>query len=530
MTTEPFRVSYHPTLECLITTFLTAAVAKAWKDFMLSNAEKQGIGVLAFRSPQVNKIHQRYLELHPDLIAGSYVIDGTEILEVYAYYLENKKADKGTILRFVHSEGLAADEPFPGLKKVKASFPDRAQAAYCDHWVSNVFNRNEFLDTLHDTLGFTPKVDFNAGVVAAGEAQIESTVTGNEASVEVLDPTMALRDQSQVYLPINNALSEVGHVHGFLKELGQGVQHIASRVDDLVAFVQRANEIREATGEGVSFLGIPRSYYGILRAEDLEASCGPEGAEDIVTLLRQEGILSKDAAVNLDASPESLAATLSSGLDGDSLEVFEAHTEDIVHTILRSRYTNLYKLLRDEVSEETYMGIVRNKILVDIQGKDLLYQIFTSNILQRKAGEEAPFLEFIQRVCSAGSLRPGCGGFGIRNFLTLFLSIELSKAMNDYDSAQQRGDEKAATYALAMVDCFTEQLNESNPILTAISDAMTEEGVCKVQLEKDSTQSEWVERMQLASQRKQEGNERLMACSQKFSDRMKCLKEEHALG
>ena len=33
-----------------------------------------------------------------------------------------------------------------------------------------------FLDTLYDTLCFTPKVDFNAGVVAAGEAQIESTV------------------------------------------------------------------------------------------------------------------------------------------------------------------------------------------------------------------------------------------------------------------------------------------------------------------------------------------------------------------
>ena len=46
------------------------------------------------------------------------------------------------------------------------------------------------------------------------------------------------------------------------------------------------------------------------------------------------------------------------------------------------------------------MTIVRNKILVDIQNDDILYQIFTQNVLQRKAGEEAPFLEFIQRVCS----------------------------------------------------------------------------------------------------------------------------------
>ena len=39
------------------------------------------------------------------------------------------------------------------------------------------------------------------------------------------------------------------HVHGFLEEIGQGVQHIASRVDDLPAFVQRANDYREITGE-----------------------------------------------------------------------------------------------------------------------------------------------------------------------------------------------------------------------------------------------------------------------------------------
>ena len=73
------------------------------------------------------------------------------------------------------------------------------------------------------------------------------------------------KDQSQVYLPINNALSEVGrllafqppwyhdvpwdqpgcgramlcqgHVHLYLKEIGQGVQHIASRVEDLPTLV-----------------------------------------------------------------------------------------------------------------------------------------------------------------------------------------------------------------------------------------------------------------------------------------------------
>jgi hypothetical protein len=103
------------------------------------------------------------------------------------------------------------------------------------------------------------------------------------------------------------------------------------------------------------------------------------------------------------------------------------------------------------------LKIVQNQILVDIQGKDVLYQIFTANVLQQgmkcsimiiesvtrvnfenikigvrltriEAEDEAPFLEYIQRVCGLDELshfRPGCGGFGIRNFLTLFLSIEV---------------------------------------------------------------------------------------------------------
>ena len=48
--------------------------------------------------------------------------------------------------------------------------------------------------------------------MAAGEAQIESTVTGNTSTQLVSDKEAALKDQSQVYLPINNALSNVGYV------------------------------------------------------------------------------------------------------------------------------------------------------------------------------------------------------------------------------------------------------------------------------------------------------------------------------
>merc|ERR1711968_333943 len=100
-------------------------------------------------------------------------------------------------------------------------------------------------DTLNDTLGFTPKVDFNAGVVAAGEAIIESTVTGNAPAVELSTEEDMLVNQQQVFLPTNNALSAVGHVALFIDQLGQGIQHLASRVPDLVAFIQRANAYRD---------------------------------------------------------------------------------------------------------------------------------------------------------------------------------------------------------------------------------------------------------------------------------------------
>jgi hypothetical protein len=51
----------------------------------------------------------------------------------------------------------------------------------------------------------------------------------------------------------------------------------------------------------------------------------------------------------------------------------------------------------------------------------------------------------MQRVCftqadaqgNAKPMRPGCGGFGIRNFLTLFLSIEVSKAMVEQEKARE---------------------------------------------------------------------------------------------
>ena len=285
-----------------------------------------------------------------------------------AYYegdVSTSPADKGTMLRFV--EAAPAPMPLPGFVSVDASFDGTSLPAYCDHWVSNVISRTGFLSTLEDTLGFTPKVDFNAGVVAAGEAQIESTVTGNNAPPLSNSGDFGLSDQSQVYLPINNALSPVGHVHGFIKEIGQGVQHVASRVGDLITLIQRANDYRKVTGEGLSFLGIPRSYYGVLSEQLLHTTLAGEPLLDAVAAAEcfqhceQAGICTVAAGeTDLDLTRDTLRAKLEGWSAGKDVGVVDA----VVEVIMRSRYVNLYGLLREHMSEASYVHIVKNKVRV----------------------------------------------------------------------------------------------------------------------------------------------------------------------
>ncbi len=134
-------------------------------------------------------------------------------------------------------------------------------------------------------------------------------------------------------------------------------------------------------------------------------------------------ITSMDGAVDLALKSDDINDILDSTSNHWSAtlqESYEVNKVAICAAILSSRYRNLCGLLRNHVSDTTYMGIVRNEILVDVQGDDILYQIFTCNILQRNTGDEAPFFEFIQRVCSECQeeggcpvkIKPGCGGFG----------------------------------------------------------------------------------------------------------------------
>jgi hypothetical protein len=260
------------------------------------------------------------------------------------------------------------------------------------------------------------------------------------------------------------------------------------------------------------------------------------------------GMISNEGAICLDLQSEELLIQLQTSISAEAKEEFDANQDDIVNAILRSRYSNLYNLLGDNLSTDTYMAIVKNQILVDVQGNDLLFQIFTSNILQRKPGDESPFLEFIQRVCSSGGsgedsstsscpveMKAGCGGFGIRNFLTLFLSIEVGKAMLDVSHAKEKGDVDALTLAEKKVSIFTEQLNEANPILTAISDAMTEEGNALNNMEDALRKGDmeavelYRQQMETAMIEKNANNEKLMACSSKYNNLMKSLKTVDAM-
>ena len=133
---------------------------------------RQGFAVLAFVTDgRLESIRDRYHALHPGLVIPDrsdiikYADDGSKVFEVYAYYSGEKfesKADHGTVLRFIESSG-SKDAALPGIREVSATFSNDSQAAYCDHWVSNVISRTGFIETLEDTLNFQSKVDFNAG-------------------------------------------------------------------------------------------------------------------------------------------------------------------------------------------------------------------------------------------------------------------------------------------------------------------------------------------------------------------------------
>ena len=202
----------------------------------------------------------------------------------------------------------------------------------------------------------------------------------------------------------------------FLREIGQGVQHIANRCDDVVTLISRVNYYEAVTGEAFTFLRIPRSYYGRLTSNDLLSSntsgfTHASQAEELLNILERHGVIDRHGICDLNVCEEQIRDAIS------KCKSFKIGDDsNIVKTVKRSRYVNLYKLLRDHLERRANlrMEIVRNKILVDIQGKDVLYQIFTGNVrltlcidttdvlehtgTPKRNRQEAPFFEFIQRA------------------------------------------------------------------------------------------------------------------------------------
>jgi hypothetical protein len=103
--------------------------------------------------------------------------------------------------------------------------------------------------------------------------------------------------------------------------------------------------------------------------------------------------------------------------------------------------------------------------------------------------------------------------------------------MLEASEAKRCGDEKRRSHVQKRVDCFTRQLNESNPILTEISNAMTTEGVCKEKYESANAMddveaaAEWKSKMEAAGQQKQEWNQKLMECSARYEQLMRAIRE-----
>ena len=107
--------------------------------------------------------------------------------------------------------------------------------------------------------------------------------------------------------------------------------------------------------------------------------------------------------------------------------------------------------------------------------------------------------------------------------------------MLEASNAKANGDSYGYVFAQRKVQLFTEQLNESNPLLTAISDAMTKEGIARDKIatscqeeKKDDTGEKWRLEMEMQALAKARANEKLMECNLKYQQLMKQLRESES--
>ena len=100
--------------------------------------------------------------------------------------------------------------------------------------------------------------------------------------------------------------------------------------------------------------------------------------------------------------------------------------------------------------------------------------------------------------------------------------------MLEVSNAKANGDDVGYEFAQRKVDLFTEQLNESNPLLTEISDAITKEGMARDRMLGSSSEKgkeKWQPVVEQESIAKSCANEKLMQCNLKYQLLMKNLRE-----
>jgi len=128
----------------------------------------------------------------------------------------------------------------PGYQNVAGGIEDgEIQFAMIDHIVANVEHMDEWVDFYHRVFGFDQRQHFD---IKTGRSALMSKVVGDE--------------EGYIKLPINEPSSKNSQIQEFLDEFkGPGVQHIALLTPNIVTTV------REMRAQGVSFMGVPDSYY-----------------------------------------------------------------------------------------------------------------------------------------------------------------------------------------------------------------------------------------------------------------------------
>ena len=114
----------------------------------------------------------------------------------------------------------------------------------------------------------------------------------------------------------------------------------------------------------MSFLDIPRTYYGLLerrlleeggtREGELLGACAhglaPEQADEVIAALVRAGLSDAAGAVDLDADDESVHAALRAHSEAYRA-AGGAERAMVRRVVARSRFVNLWRLMRDQLDE-----------------------------------------------------------------------------------------------------------------------------------------------------------------------------------